>query len=607
MTSLSARAVSLSDHVKRRRNNTSSSANNGSSGNEAFGASSGGGSSTSNSPLKTYVPQHHPMNTEYHPNTTTTTTTTHRPPPPPIGGGGSVGGNEGGYDSHVASYGNYDAPSLHCRSYHASEHGCYAVESHMGFIPRRSHNATSNSSSSSSNKAVVAAEATTTAGGNHPMARLGSYSNPLLDLEDQRYICSSSRQRRTTNTATLASSSPRSGSLDQTPELLGGRRRRLICQEDNNDSSSFCSNALTASTASSSGSSSNNSNSNSSYSHHSMDASCCASSSSSAASIAPPTLDEDAIRQGILDFSTLVATYLAGALSFLIGIFLTLLSPLIKIIKCIVGDVRGLLGDAGFLHELGSLWRLYRDLRRSSERSSSQDPHHHPYSSNTTGGDYHYYNHQHHPSSRYHHHQDDTSLEDGSTTVCSAETSTQFVGGWRPHVCPSVGSGCGASSVNTPSINMGGGTVRSSSSSSSWGAGGGVVAMNASPRPSQHVSSSLSLGQDSGIRPGAGDGHSISTTTSKKNDEVSSCPPQMTWHQQSAPSCSESRPYCNPSSRGSSGNHAYARRSTDLSNHQSPSFPPRTTTMQQQYGCPSYPQAPPPQNRYPRSKSDVVS
>ena len=605
MTSLSARAVSLSDHVKRRRNNTSSSANsNGSSGNEAFGASSGGGSSSSsNSPLKTYVPQHHPMNTEYHPNTTTTTTTTHRPPLLPIGGG-SVGGNEGGYDSHVASYGNYDAPSLHCRSYHASEHGCYAVESHMGFIPRRSHNATSsnsNSSSSSSNKVAL--------GGNHTMARLGSYSNPLLDLEDQRYICSSSRQRRTTNTATLASSSPRSGSLDQTPELLGGGgRRRILCQDNNTDSSSFCSNALTASTASSSGSSSNNnSNSNSAYSHHSMDASCCA-FSTSASSIAPPTLDEDAIRQGILDFSTLVATYLAGALSFLIGIFLTLLSPLIKIIKCIVGDVRGLLGDAGFLHELGSLWRLYRDLRRSSERSSSQYPHHHPYSSNTTGGDYHYYNHHYHPSPRYNnHHQDDTSLEDGSTTVCSAETSTQFVGGWRPHVCPSVGSGCGASSVNTPSINMGGGTVRSSSSSSSWGAGGGVVAMNASPRPLQHVSSSLPLGQDGGIRPGAGDGHSISTTTSKKNDEVSSCPPQMTWHQQTAQSCSESRPYYNPSSRGSSGNHVYARRSTDLSNHQSPSFPPRTTTMQQQqYGCPPYPQAPP-QNRYPRSKSDVVS
>jgi hypothetical protein len=551
MTSLSTRSVSLSDHVKRRRN---SALSNGGS-NDGCGASGSGSSSSStnnysasgatstnnigcasiNSPLKVYSPQHH-QNNDYHRH--------HRQPAPSDPKvSSSSRSSEGGYDSHVAAYGNYDAPSAHCRSYHASEHGCYAAESHIiggrGVVGSRSTEWRSHHKAAPNAPTIH-------------LARLGSYSNPLLDLEDQRYICSSSRQRRATKIHDISatSSNSSSGMMPQgrcsgTTGMeawgrggsMSGYSQDPRCQ---GDSSSCCSNAPTASTASSRGSSSNSST----YSSHpSIDTSSI--------------VDEDAIRQGIVDFSTLVATYLAGALSFIIGTFLTLLSPLVKIIKCIVGDVRGLLGDAGFLHELGSLWRLYRDLRRSAEQSN--------YSS--SNGDYQYYNHHHHHP-RY---QDDTSVEDGSTTVYSAETSAQFVGGWRPQVCPIVGSGC-ASSVNTP--NTMGDTTRSTSSS--WAG----VAANASPRPYSTVPFDRQ-----GRRPGA------EVVRTSKNTHCH--PNEMMWNPHTARN-SESSPYYNRRSN----NEAFARRPTDLS-HQ-PQLPPRA-----QYYGPPYPQEP--TNRYPRSKSDVVS
>lgn len=545
MSSLSTRAVSLSDHVKRRRNSalfnggsndgcealgSGSSSTNNYSGSGATSTNNIGCPSINNSPLKMYLPQHHQNNHHRHP-----------APSEPKVSGGSGRSSEGGYDSHVAAYGNYDAPSAHCRSYHASEHGCYAAESHIigggGVVGSRSTEWRSHHKAANPNAPTI------------HMARLGSYSNPLLDLEDQRYICSSSRQRRSPRSSDISAvSRSRSSSSGMMPqgrssgttgmEAWGGAGSMSSYSQDprcQGDSSSCCSNAPTASTASSSG---NSSNISTYSSHPSIDTSSI--------------VDEDAIRQGIVDFSTLVATYLAGALSFIIGIFLTLLSPLVKIIKCIVGDVRGLLGDAGFLHELGSLWRLYRDLRRSAEQSN--------YSS--SNGDNQYYNHHHHHQ-RY---QDDTSVEDGSTTVCSAETSAQFVGGWRPQVCPSVGSGC-ASSVTTP--NTMGGTTRSTSSS--WAG----VAVNVSPKPY----SSVPLDRRGG-RPGAG-----TVRTSKETEGV--------WNQQRAHN-SESSPYYNRRSN----NDACARRPTDLS-HQPP-IPPRTP-----YYGPPYPQEP--THRYPRSKSDVVS
>ncbi len=590
MASLSTRSVSLSDHFKRRK--TSGRTNNcvgcGASGSSTSTSSGGGGTNPScgnigsasiinSSSLKIYSPQHHTNNDALlrrHPPP---------PPPPPCDTALSSRSSEGGYDSHVASYGNYDAPSTqHRRSYRASEHGCYAAESHIigggvdcGSVGRRIQAANANDKDVLDNNTTFR------------MARLGSYSNPLLDLEEQRYICSMSRQRRTPRgNSSLQQPPPSTGGVC-VPQGRGGGISRVTwegcvgggsrtfshdprCQ---GDSSSCCSNAPTASTVGSSGSSS----SSSSYSHHSIDTS----------SIAP--LDEDAIRQGIIDFSTLVATYLAGALSFIIGIFLTLFSPLVKIIKCVVGDVMGLLGDAGFLYELGNLWRLYRDLRRSSERSH--------YSSTSNGDDHHYNNGHHHP--RY---QDDASLEDGSTTVCSADASTQFVGGWRPHVCPSVGSGC-ASSVNTPNSMEWTGTPRSSLSSS-WAGG---MAANASLRSGQ------------GGQPGEG-----VVPPSRKIDEVSSCPPNMMMRHPQRSQSSESSPYhnsrnidsCPPNmmmrhpqrsqSSESSPYHnsrnldAYVRRQTDSSHYHQPQLPPRI----QNNGY-SYHQAP--THRYPRAKNDVVT
>jgi len=162
-------------------------------------------------------------------------------------------------------------------------------------------------------------------------------------------------------------------------------------------------------------------------------------------------IEEDVIRQGVIDISMLIATYLAGALSFVIGILLTLCSPVIKMIKLIVGDVRGILGDAGFIHELGSLWRVYRDLRtRSSGSSGSSNRDGHSTTSSSS------YNPRYDQYSRNASYYDDESTVGGGDDQSSVytENSPQFIGGWRPRVnSSSVGSsqlgGMGSAASNS--------------------------------------------------------------------------------------------------------------------------------------------------------------
>lgn len=118
------------------------------------------------------------------------------------------------------------------------------------------------------------------------------------------------------------------------------------------ESSSYsqCPSVTSASTASTTGSSSSSGYSNSSTINE------------------PVILEDNDIQQGIYDISSLVATYLAGALAFVIGLFLLVLSPFIKAIRLVVSDIRGLLGDLGILHEFGNVLRLWRELRRRSRR-----------------------------------------------------------------------------------------------------------------------------------------------------------------------------------------------------------------------------------------------
>jgi len=173
---------------------------------------------------------------------------------------------------------------------------------------------------------------------------------------------------------------------------------------------------------------------------------------------------EERIRQGIIDVSKVVATYIAGFLAFVVGIFLGLLSPFVKVIKLIVGDLKGLLGDAAFLQEVGSLWRMYRELRRGGERSSSG---HHD-----GGGEYRYY--------------DDDSTNEGYDGTVFTDNSSQYVGGWKPSVSSagsrgskSTGTGNGSWIAATSSSRR----SNNSTSSRGKGSGGGPIAsMSAASR-----------------------------------------------------------------------------------------------------------------------------
>jgi len=375
---------------------------------------------------------------------------------------------EGGYDSHAASYGNYDAPSRYCKSYGASEHGCYAAESYIGGYNDRP-------------SGVATDPSKTNEGGGSSPARRGQlhspprYSNPLLDLEGQARLGgagSTSRQRRHSSrgkgggvavapAGVPSNYDPRMSQASTT--LMGSSTDLPSWGEDisgesvpypyyNNDvmmeDKSYCATASTYSTASTSKTSG---------------------TSATGATAASMAEHEDAIRRGIYDISSLVATYLAGALSFVIGIFLTLLTPFIKIIKLIVGDVRGLLGDMGFLRDVGGLWRTYRDLRRRSGRSSERRPRG-GHRGSPEEGNYDRYGGSFRDSSRFYYEDEEQSASINSQYT---EPSNQYVGGWAPTVF-STGSNSAEGAGGAPS--RGG------------GAGGG---MNKSSRTNSRSYSSL--------------------------------------------------------------------------------------------------------------------
>lgn len=444
---MSSRDVSLSDHVKRRRSsaalNSSNSNNNyynrSGSGSGYVDSGSCGSGSSSNGPIRHNAPQHH--NNNYIPQEQYN----------------RHGSNqEGGYDSHAASYGNYDAP--HCRSYGMSEHGCYNTENYIRtsspqgekdravILPRTGQHVRRNSdpdeelelnnyyhnnnqysnnniinrnrsSSSLSRQRRTSSrtrddpnrfsQATTVAMGNNPINHHHHQHQQQQQQQLQQPILDNNTQYPTSSWDEEQSSSSYSNNYHPP-----SRTSIPDCSEF---SSSYCPSAATVSTAGSS-----------------------KSSSSSSTSGSATIIEEDIIRQGVIDISMLIATYLAGALSFIIGMLLTIFSPLIKIIKLIVGDVRGLLGDAGFIQELGSLWRVYRDLRRRSSSPNSSSPPRSP-----SGGTF---QDMLTTRARYDSYSRDTCYYDDESTVGDqssvfTEASPQFVGGWQPRVSSSsVGS-----------------------------------------------------------------------------------------------------------------------------------------------------------------------
>ena len=417
---LSSREVSLSDHVKRRRSTPAVAATGGGGGNNT---SSGGRSSAAS-------------------RSSSSSSSSSSPSSPSSSRGSSGSVEEGGFDAHAASYGNCDAPGVHCRGgyHHASaDHGCYAAEASI----------------------YPAGRAGTSSGrgdGRIRPSRFGSCSSPMSDLDLQRceenggvgnnYSCSDRGLPPPLSSRGGSHPAPRrGGAWDPALRHIMVNRagaaaahtvdireddgstttvmhpppncdpRKADRPSSSSSSHSCCPSIATASTASSGGSSSGGSN----------------------FSIAPSAiLEEEDIRQGIIDISSLVATYLAGALAFVIGIFLTLLSPFVRAVRLIAGDVRGLLGDLGILHELGGLWRLWRNLRRRSGGAGGRRRWDHP-----AGGGDHLYDRD--VACRY---QDDESANTDNSTV-HTDQSPHFVAGWTPTLCPSVGSSGVGSTANS--------------------------------------------------------------------------------------------------------------------------------------------------------------
>jgi len=434
MSTLSSRQISISDHHRRRKTSSSGAAvarfgggGSGSTGSSSNG-SSGSGSADGSAHRLSSRGQHRVDGQM----------AAHQLPPPrkpPQRPQPAAAYNpEGGYDSHAASYGNYDAPSPYCKrgyGYGASDHGCYAAESHIGAY-------------SSEKRADLS-----------PTRRI---SNPLIDLEEQRPYGgdkSSSRRRPP------QSSSSRRSNQDSGPQRLdrasaaptAGMRRtssrqslkipleqgssweeELAYPYDPRErrycaASGVGGGGATVATASSSGTSASGSTLGSDH---------C----------------EERIRRVIVDVSAVVATYVAGFLSFVVGIFLTLASPLIKMVKLIVGDVRGLLGDAAFLQEVGSLWRMYWELRRRGGSGGDDDD-----------GEYR------HGHGRYY---DDESTEADSRA--HTENSSQFVGGWMPSVNSAGSNVTGGSGSRNGASWATPGSRRSNSSSKGNGRGSGAAA-----------------------------------------------------------------------------------------------------------------------------------
>ena len=494
MPALSSRHVSLSDHVKRRkssvtlnnygdRGGTSGSCGGSNGSSNGSNNSSGSGSNAQRHSVAQHhmLPQHHNTNNNNN---------NHPPISSSSRGPGQYNQHytEGGYDSHAASYGNYDVPQGRSYGGMSGEHGSYNTENYI------------RSSSPDRPNRVYIGEGREL--GQHrnsdPDEELNDFHNnnhrqqqvPIGISQPQQMWYdyrrsgsgSGSRQRRHSSRTT----SPRQGGvvvsrqqdhrfsdpnlrLSQATTVAMGPQQPIL---DGNNSlppsqqgswdeeqssvmqyssypptsknygseySSYCPSSATVSTA---GCSSNSSS---------------LSGSGGGGGGSSSIIEEDAIRQGVIDISMLIATYLAGALSFIIGILLTLFSPLIKIIKLIVGDVRGLLGDAGFIQELGSLWRVYRDLRR---RSSSDNGPRSPSSDYSTH------------SSRYDSYSRDSRYYDDESTVGEDSTvyteySPQYVGGWRPNVSSSTSAGStmsgGTNSANSSGVVSQGNSMSSSS------------------------------------------------------------------------------------------------------------------------------------------------
>ncbi|KAL3779315.1 hypothetical protein HJC23_013765 [Cyclotella cryptica] len=188
----------------------------------------------------------------------------------------------------------------------------------------------------------------------------------------------------------------------------------------------------------------------------------------------PQEEEEDAIRAGIVDISVFVATYLAGGLSFVVGIFLALLSPFIKLIKIIFGDLTGLIGDAfglalrnnpGLCRDLEGLTRIFKSFSSRSTRASWYGSRHRRRGSDenvfsgpevdceaSCGGESQYtYDSQY--SSSYWDGRSAMGSEGDSSyaTHLSQETSPQYVGGWSPSI--NVSSSRGSNSQQRPGSN----------------------------------------------------------------------------------------------------------------------------------------------------------
>ena len=484
MPALSSRHVSLSDHVKRRKSSVTLNNYGDCRGTGGSCGSSNGSNGSNNSAQRHNAAQHHMLPQHHNMNNNNNH--------PPISSS-SRGGpqynqhyTEGGYDSHAASYGNYDAPRGRSYGGMSGEHGSYNTENYIRSSspdrPNRVYIGEGRESGQRRNSDPDEElndfhnhQQTMPIGVTQPQHNMGydyRSSNSGSGSRQRRHssrtptrqggIVSNNRQQDhrasdpnlRMSQATTVAMGPQQPILDSYNNSLPPQSQQGSWDEEQSSAmqyssyppsknncgggseySSYCPSSATVSTAGSSNSSSLSGSGGGSNS----------------------IIEEDAIRQGVIDVSMLIATYIAGALSFIIGILLTLFSPLIKIIKLIVGDVRGLLGDAGFIQELGSLWRVYRDLRRRGSSSSDNGPRS-PSDYSTHSSRYDSYS----RDSRYY---DDESTVGEDSTVYT-EYSPQYVGGWRPNVSSSTSAGStmsGTNSANSSGVISQGNNMPSSS------------------------------------------------------------------------------------------------------------------------------------------------
>lgn len=308
--------------------------------------------------------------------------------------------NEGGFDGHAASYGNCDG---RYRSYGASEVGSYAAE---GYMVSRSEGRGGSGVRGYSNMADLEAQ------GSDGPSRRRMYREDLLDGEPPSHLWTGSESESAYTSTSYSHTSYSQNTAESS---------YLSCE--------------TASTDTSRGGYGDT---------HRRD-------------------HEDAKRKlhkAVTDLSSLVATYVAYGLSLVLGIFLTLVSPVVRVIKLIVGDVRGLLNMSIFA-DLGHVWRYYRGLRRKAGRMSS------PRNRRDDESGMSYY------SEDYSHSSAGTS---NAPTMYSDESSTQFVGGWSPSLRPgsrsgsvesgrSLGSGASSTHVSGGRHSNAGGSSHHSASS----------------------------------------------------------------------------------------------------------------------------------------------